>query len=202
MATLLLVRHSKTEGEENRYYGHIDVSLSQEGAEQAEMLRDRLTSQNLNVVYSSDLKRALDTADIIAGAHKLKVMPCSDLRELDFGELAGMTFNEIQERYHGAIKLLSGEDLDMSAPGGESLRQMSIRIKRFVAGVEKQPRERTVLVVAHDGSLKVLLCTLLGIGLEHWWQFRLQPASLTVVETYAEGSVLCRLNDTSHLGGV
>lgn len=202
MAKLLLVRHGKTEGEENRYYGHIDIGLSQEGAEQAEMLRDRLALQNLNVAYSSDLKRAFDTADIIVGAHKLEVMPRSDLRELDFGELAGMTFNEIQERYHAAAKLLSGQNPNMRAPGGESLKQMGIRIKRFVAEVEKQPRKRTVLVVAHDGSLKVLLCTLLGTGLQHWWQFRLQPASLTVVETYPEGSVLCLLNDTSHLGGI
>ena len=56
-----------------------------------------------------------------------------------------------------------------------------------------------MLVVAHGGSLKVLLCILLGISLKHWWQFRLEPASLTVVETYSKGSVLCLLNDTSHL---
>jgi len=199
MARLLLVRHGKTEGEGSRYYGHIDIGLSQEGVKQVEILRGRLAAENLNTVYSSDLKRAFDTAEIIAAAHKLKVIPCSDLRELDFGELADMTFEEMKERYHGATKFLSGQDLDMSAPGGESLRQMSVRIKRFVAEVQKQPAERTLLVVAHGGSLKVLLCILLGIGLKHWWQFRIEPASLTVVETYSKGSVLCLLNDTSHL---
>jgi alpha-ribazole phosphatase len=202
MARLLLVRHGKIEGEENRYYGHIDIGLSEEGVKQAEMLRDRLASENLKATYSSDLKRAFDTAEIIAAAHKLKVTPCSDLREFDFGELAGMTFEEIEKRYEGAVELLSGQDPNMSAPGGESLRQMSARIKRFVAQVEKLPPERTVLVVAHDGSLKVLLCILLGMSSEHWWQFRLDPASLTVAETYPEGAVLCLLNDTSHLGGV
>ena len=199
MARLLLVRHGKTRGEGSRYYGHIDIGLSQEGVKQVEILRGRLAAENLNTVYSSDLKRAFDTAEIIAATHKLKVIPCSDLRELDFGELADMTFEEMKERYHGATKFLSGQHLDMSAPGGESLRQMSVRIKRFVAEVQKQPPERTLLVVAHGGSLKVLLCILLGISLKHWWQFRLEPASLTVVETYSKGSVLCLLNDTSHL---
>ncbi len=199
MARLLLVRHGKTEGEENRYYGHIDIGLSQEGVKQAEMLQDRLASENIDIIYSSDLKRASNTAKITAAAHKLKVIPCSDLRELDFGKLAGMTFEEIKEHYHGVIRLLSGQDPDMSAPGGESLRQMSVRIKRFIAEVQKQPLERMLLVMAHGGSLKVLLCLLLGISLEHWWQFHLDPASLTVVETYSEGSVLCLLNDTSHL---
>lgn len=199
MARLLLVRHGKIEGEASRYYGHIDISLSQEGVKQVEKLRNRLASQNLNVVYSSDLKRAFDTAEIIAAAHKLTVTPCSDLRELDFGKLAGMTFDEMKERYHGAVRLLSGQEPDISAPDGESLRQMSVRIQRFVAEVQKQPPERTLLAVAHGGSLKVLLCLLLGISLEHWRQFRLDYASLTVVETYPEGSMLCLLNDTSHL---
>ena len=199
MARLLLVRHGKIEGEASRYYGHIDIGLSQEGVKQVEMLRDRLASQNLNVVYSSDLKRAFDTAEIIAAAHKLTVIPRSDLRELDFGKFAGMTFDEMKKHYRRAVRLLSGQEPDISAPGGESLRQMSNRIQRFVAEVQKQPPERRLLVVAHGGSLKVLLCLLLGISLEHWRQFRLDYASLTVVETYPEGAVLCLLNDTSHL---
>ena len=199
MARLLLVRHGKTEGESDRYYGQIDIGLSEEGVKQTEMLRDRLAIQNLSIIYSSDLKRAVDTAEIIAAAHKLKVIPCSDLRELDFGKLAGMTFEEMKECYQGAVSLLSGRDPNISAPGGESLRQMSVRIQRFVAEVQEQPPEQTLLVVAHGGSLKVLLCLLLGISLEHWWQFRLAPASLTVVETYPEGAVLCLLNDTPHL---
>ena len=66
MARLLLVRHGKTEGEASRYYGHIDIGLSQEGVKQVEILQGRLASENLNTVYSSDLKRAFDTAEIIA----------------------------------------------------------------------------------------------------------------------------------------
>jgi len=202
MARFFLVRHGKTEGEESRYYGHTDISLSREGVKQGETLRARLARENINAIYSSDLKRASDTAGIIAAAHKLRVIPRPGLRELDFGELTGMTFEEMKEHYHGALGLLSGQDLDLSAPGGESLRQMSVRLKRFAAEVRKQPPERTLLVVAHGGSLKVLLCILLGISPGHWWQFRLEPASLTVVETYPEGAVLCLLNDTSHLEGV
>jgi len=199
VARLLLVRHGKTEGEAGRYYGHIDIGLSQEGVKQAEMLRERLASENFNFIYSSDLKRALATAEIIATAHKLKVIPRSNLRELDFGELASMTFEEMKEHYLGAVGLLSGQDLDISAPNGESLRQMSARIRRFVAEVKKQPPQQRALVVAHAGSLKVLLCLLLGISPEYWWQFCLNPASLTIVETYSEGSVLCLLNETAHL---
>jgi len=202
MTRFFLVRHGKTEGEESRYYGHTDISLSQEGVKQGEALRARLARENINVIYSSDLRRASDTAGIIAAAHNLQVIPRPGLRELDFGELASMTFEEMKEHYHGALRLLSGQDPGMSAPGGESLRQMSVRLKRFTAEVRKQPTERTLLVVAHGGSLRVLLCILFGISLNHWWQFQLEPASLTIVKTYPEGAVLCLLNDTSHLEGV
>lgn len=200
MARLLLVRHGKTEGEENRYYGHIDIGLSPKGVRQAEALRDRLASEDIAAVYSSDLKRALDTAEVIASAHKLPVIPCSDLRELDFGELAAMTFEEIKERYQGAVELLSGQDPDMSAPGGESLSEMSARIHRFIAQLEKHPPGETVLIVAHDGSLRVLLSLLLGVSLQRSWQFRLDPASLSIAGTYSQGTVLLLLNDSSHLG--
>lgn len=199
MTKLLLVRHGKTDGEANRYYGHADISLSQEGTKQAAALRERLTSENINLIYSSDLKRAFGTAEIIAAAHKLEVLPRPDLRELDFGELGGMTFEEMKECYPGAVRFLNGQDTNVSAPDGESLRQMSTRIKRFVAEVRQQPPERILLIVAHGGSLKVLLCLLLRISLKHWWQFRLEPASLSVVKTDPEGSALHLLNDTSHL---
>ncbi len=199
MARLHLVRQGKTEGDAGSYYGHIDICMSQQGVKQAEMLRERLASENFNYIYSSDLKRALATAEIIATAHKLKVIPRSNLRELDFGELASMTFEEMKEHYLGAVGLLSGQDLDISAPNGESLRQMSTRIRRFVTEVKKQPPKQMSLVVAHGGSLKVLLCLLLRISLKHWWQFRLDPASLSVVKTDSEGSALHLLNDTSHV---
>ena len=87
MARLLLVRHGKTEGEVSRYYGHINIWLSREGIKQAELLRERLASESLDAIYSSDLERAISTAEIIAVAHKLKVIPCPHLRELDFGKL-------------------------------------------------------------------------------------------------------------------
>ncbi len=202
MARFFLVRHGKTEGEGSRYYGHTDISLSREGIKQGEALRDRLARENINAIYSSDLRRASDTAGIIAAAHNLQVIPRPGLRELDFGELDGMAFAEMEEYYHETARLLSGQDPGMSAPGGESLRQMSVRLKRFVAEARKQPPERTLLIVAHSGSLRVLLCILLGISPRHWWQFQLEPASLTIVETYPEGAVLCLLNDTSHLEGV
>jgi len=199
MSRLLLVRHGKVKEGAPRYYGHSQVELSPEGIIQAEMVRDRLARERIDAIYSSDLKRARLTAEIIASAHLAEVVPCPELREIDFGEVEGMTFEEV-ERYHPeAAGLWSGGDLDAGAPRGENLRQLTSRVRRFMGRLQRHSREETILIVAHSGPLRVLLCTLLGIELERLWQIRLDPASVSLVETYPEGAIICLLNDTSHL---
>ena len=196
MAKLILVRHGETEwNKTGRYQGRSDVELSAIGLWQAERLRDRLAGQRIDAVYSSDLKRALHTAQIITSQHNLAVMPCKELREIDFGELEGMTYDEIQLHYPN----WSGISSDVSIPGGESLSQLAFRIELFVPRLAEHSGDKTVLVVAHGGALRVLVCILLGIGIEHWLQIRLDCASLTIMEGYPDRVVLSLLNDACHL---
>lgn len=198
MMRLLLVRHGETEwNREGRYQGHTDVELSTTGLWQAERLCDRLAEQRIDAVYSSDLKRALQTAQIITSKHNLAVIPCKELREIDFGELEGMTFDEIQRHYPD----WGGMSSDVSLPRGENLSQLTARIELFVSRLVEHSGDRIVLVVAHGGSLQVLVCILLGIGIEHWRQICLDSASLSAVESYREQAVLSLLNDTCHLEG-
>jgi len=193
---LILVRHGETEwNRTRRYQGHTDVELSATGLWQAERLRNRLAVQKIDIVYSSDLKRALNTAQIITSKHNLAVIPCKELREIDFGELEGMTFDEIQRYYPD----WDGVDSNESIPNGESLSQFASRIELYIARLVEQTDDKTVLVVAHGGSLQVLVCILLGINTKHWWQIRLYSASLTIVEGYPDAVVLSLLNDTCHL---
>lgn len=196
MVKLLLVRHGETEwNKTGRYQGHSDVELSAIGLWQAERLRDRLAGQRIDAVYSSDLKRASHTAQIITSQHNLAVMPGKELREINFGELEGMTYDEIQLHYPN----WSGISSDVSIPGGESLSQLAFRIELFVPRLTEHSGDKTVLVVAHGGALRVLVCILLGIGIEHWRQIRLDGASLTIMEGYPDRVVLSLLNDTCHL---
>ncbi len=199
MARLLLVRHGKTSDEVGRYYGHTDIGLSDEGIRQAKKLRDRLASEEIKAIYSSDLKRASLTAEFIASPHRLPVIRCPELRELHFGRLEGMSFDEIQRCYPEAAQLWSTPDPGIAAPGGETLEELTVRVKRFTTRLQEHSGEESILVVAHGGSLWVLLCDLLGMRLGWRWQVRLDLASLSIVETYPEGAVLCLLNDTSHL---
>ena len=202
MSRLLLVRHGETElNSAERYWGQSDVKLSPLGFRQAERLHDRLATEKIDAVYSSDLQRALATAKIIASGHRLNVTICAELREINFGELEGLNFEEISQRFpEFTAKWRVQRDTDIEFPGGESLAQLHSRVGNFVGRLQKGKAEETVLVVAHAGVLRSLICQLMEMELRYIYRIRLDLASLSIVETYPEGAIVSLLNDTSHLG--
>jgi len=199
LTRLLLARHGQTERHQSdRFLGATDVPLSAIGLRQAECLRQRLADEKIDAACASPLSRARTTAEIVAAPHGLKVNLRDGLRECDFGVAEGLTFPEI-EKQHPA---LAQELLDWRAvtfPGGESLADLDRRLTPFVKELDKYGEDETVLVVAHGGPLRLLICRLLGLGRDKWLAFRLDLASLSIVETYDRGAILTLLNDTSHL---
>jgi alpha-ribazole phosphatase len=185
-----------------RYWGHTDVELSALGIKQAERLRDLLLTEKIDTIYSSDLKRALTTAEIIASERNTEVITCPEIREVCFGELEGLTFDEVDQRYPEVTKSWIEGDLELTYPGGESLAAFIQRTNAFATRLRTLPPEQTILIVAHSGSLRMLICHLLGIGPQHWHQLQLDFASLSMVETHSQGAILKSLNNTSHLGGI
>lgn len=200
MTRLLLVRHGDTElNSAERYWGQTDVKLSAAGLRQAEKLRDRLATQRIDAIYASDLSRASVTAEIIASKHQSDITTCAELREIDFGELEGLTFDEISQLYPELIKLWVSWSFHLKFPGGESVDELNNRVNKFPSRLKKHTAEETALIVAHAGPLRLLVCHLLGIEPQHWRQFRLALGSLTILETHPQGAILNLLNDISHL---
>lgn len=199
MPRLLLVRHGATEDNVlRRFLGQRDVPLSRLGREQVERLRLRLTGERIDAAYTSDLSRARDTAMPVCAGRAEALVACPELREMDFGDCDGLTFDEIVERYPRLARSVGGGKR-IEFPGGETLQQLNDRVGLFLARLGQHGAGESVLVVSHGGPLRVALCRLLGIGLGHWWQFRLDTASLTVVGMYPAGAVVTLMNDTSHL---
>lgn len=200
MSRLLLVRHGDTElNSAERYWGRNDVKLSATGFRQAEKLCHRLASEKIDAVYSSDLKRASVTAETIASGRQLNVITCAELREVNFGDIEGLTFDEVSRFYPEVTKLWAERNPKLKYPGGESLVEFNNRVSKFLSRLEKHTPEETILIVAHFGVLRILICHLLGIGLRHWWQIRLKLASLSILETHPQGAILTLLSDVSHL---
>lgn len=200
MTRLLLVRHGNTTGNSaERFWGQTDVELSDEGIAQSERLRDRLAAEKISATYSSRLRRARATAEIIATPHRLPVTVCEELLEINFGQAEGLTFREIGQRFPEVVKAWPNRDLSFSYPGGETIGELNSRVTGFLSRLDKHAPEETVLIVAHAGVLRLLICHLLKLEPWRWRQLRTDLASLSIVETFPEMAILTLLNDVSHL---
>ena len=198
---LLLVRHGDTEsGSTLRYWGQTDIGLSAAGLRQAERLRRRLAAEKIDAIYTSNLRRASVTAEVIAAGHQLDIVGCAELNEVDFGRIEGLTFDEIGRLYPEVIESWVSWSLKLKFPDGESFDQFNNRVKKFLSRLEKHAPGETILIVGHAGPMRLLVCHLLDLELRHWGQFRLDLASLSIVETYPQQAILSLLNDISHLG--
>lgn len=199
MAKLYLVRHGETEwNKENLFQGQSDIDLNETGIKQAEKLRDHLNGNKIDAIYCSDLKRALTTANIIASRHNITVIPCSELREMSFGELEGKDIAECLSNPRTS-RWWDSHDPTCPPPGGESVGQLIERVSEFVKRIDLYS-DKTYIIVSHGGTVRALICALLGIDYKFWWQFRCSHTSVSMVDASEKrGIVLASLNDTSHL---
>ncbi len=146
MTTILLARHGETDwNREGRYQGWADPSLNESGRAQARTLAAQLRDEPIDAVYSSDLRRARETALIVAAPHGVPVVADPGLREIDVGSWSGLTHAQIQERFPHA------ENHD-----GETREQHLARVFETVERIARlHPRGR-ILIVSHGGSLRAL----------------------------------------------
>lgn len=146
MTTILLARHGETDWNlEGRFQGHADPPLNETGRAQARELAERLRGIEVDVVYSSDLRRALETAEIVAARKELRVTVDPGLREIDVGSWSGLTRAQIEERFR------PGEHHD-----GETREEHLARILEAVERIARAHPGERVLIVSHGGSLRAL----------------------------------------------
>lgn len=202
MLHLMLVRHGESEWNvQRRYQGQTDVPLSPLGKQQAKKIAERLAGEKIDAVYASDLGRAWETASAIAETCDLKVTPEPRLRELKFGVLEGLTFDEARERYPDMIAAWL-DDFNRPPDGAETIDLFNTRCVSLLDDLKRKHDEQVVLLVAHGGSLSEILRVVLGLSREKRWYLEMGNASLTEVLVAEKYVALKRLNDTCHLSSL
>jgi ribonuclease H / adenosylcobalamin/alpha-ribazole phosphatase len=199
---LILVRHGETAlTAQRRYSGRGDVGLSARGQAQASAVAERLAglAGSVAVVVSSPLARGVRTAEPIASALQATLVVEPDLVECDFGEWEGLTFTEVRERWPEQLDAWLGSS-SMSPPGGESIEEVTARVRKVVTALLSEHAGRTVVVVSHVTPLKVVLRDALAAGEALLHRLYLDPAGISIVDTWPDGGVAVRtVNDTAHL---
>jgi alpha-ribazole phosphatase len=194
---LLLIRHGQTNWNlEQRFQGQSDIPLNETGRKQADALADRLSAEHFDFVYSSDLQRATETANIIC---RSGFQPDPRLREVHFGDWEGLTYDEIKLKYPTTLFAWESDIYKNAPPNGETLEQLVVRIQSVLDELCAKHQDHTVLIVAHGGVLQTMICLALKLLPTMYWQFHLSTASLSEVAFYPAGAILNSLNDTSHL---
>jgi broad specificity phosphatase PhoE len=146
MTTILLARHGETDwNKEGRWQGWADPPLNDTGRAQARALAEQLRETPFDAVYSSDLKRAHETALILAEPHGVPVVVDRDLREIDIGSWSGLTHTEIRERFP-----------DGRRPDGETREQHAERILAAVQRIARDHLGERILVVSHGGTIRAV----------------------------------------------
>ena len=203
MGTLLIVRHGETMwNAEGRLQGHTDIGLSDTGVEQARLLGERLASVQIDVAYSSDMKRTSETAKLALAGRDIVLNQTPRLREYNKGAYEGLTLTEIQAQFPDDYPNYLEKDLDYAPEGGETTRGVSSRMADIFGEIKAKHLGETVLVVGHSGSLRAGMVSLLRMPLEGNWSFVFGYCSLTMVDTFADNAVLRLFNDQSHLNGM
>jgi len=200
---LILVRHGETLwNRENRVLGHTEIELTERGRKQAERLALALKEEKVTAIYSSPLRRARETANEIARFHRLAVVPDDAFKELDAGELDGLTFGEVMERYGDFLKQWMEDVPSLKMPGGESMAQLQERTWGAVEGIVNHHRDGVVILVSHSFVIMSIISRALGMSLSHFRRLRLSVASISILNFGQRGISLLQLNDTCHLEGL
>lgn len=201
MVKVILVRHGETEWNRLRRIqgGNSDTQLNQRGRKQAESLALRLKQEEIQAVYSSPLQRAQDTARAIAGYHQLPVGVEPSLKEIEVGELEGVSIAEVGKHLSQLlIRHSQGEELPR-IPGGESLTEVQQRVWGTIQRLVSRHGDGVLVVVSHYFSILTAVCSVLNLPLSQIDRLRLNSASISILTFDEQATRLTLFNDTCHL---
>jgi ribonuclease H / adenosylcobalamin/alpha-ribazole phosphatase len=198
----VLLRHGQTPmSVQRRYVGRSDVPLTDLGVRQAVAAAKRLASAGLDVIVTSPLRRAVQTAEEVAAATGAPVVADEGFRETDFGAWEGLTFAEVRERWPAEMTAWLA-DPAVAPPGGESFTEVSERVTAALDRVLAARDRRAVLIVSHVTPIKMLVAKTLLAPPAALFRMHLDVAALSEIDWYADGTAVLRsFNDTGHLAG-
>lgn len=178
------VRHGETEwNRTKRYQGYSDIPLNETGRRQAQETAALLAKEPLTAVYASDLSRAVETAEAIAQPHELQVQQNSALRELHFGLWEGLQYEQIMEKWANELSLMYEHPERGCASEGEGFSELAQRAWPALQAIrEAHQEEDAIAVVAHGGTIRVLLCLLQGKSLQELWNVAIEHGQATRID--------------------
>jgi alpha-ribazole phosphatase/probable phosphoglycerate mutase len=196
---IYLIRHGETtNADEVCFNGHFDVDLSDQGKNQSRRIADALKNLPIKAIYSSDLKRTQIGAQYVADEHKLKHIPCKELREIAFGNWEGLSISEVNRNYPGKLKERLKNIEQFRVEGGESFFQLRDRvIPKFEEIISRHPCD-SIVILCHGGVIRTILAHILEISVKNLFRINQPYSSVNIIQFYEEGDPVVELMGGSY----
>ncbi len=196
-----LIRHGQTLwNQEGRYQGDKDIGLTSLGIRQAKLASRYLSKVNFSNIYSSPLKRAVDTANIIRRSRNLEVIIRENLKEINFGKWEGMKFDKINEKYHSGYQDWLKDPYNNSPTEGESFKTVQERaIAEINNMINENEDKSSVAVITHGGIILSLLVYWLQIPVPRWRSIVQRQGAINIAVIDKGFPYISAINYTGHL---
>lgn len=200
MNTYYLVRHGQTVWNTlGQTQGHGNSPLTELGIQQAKDLAEALKEYPIDIIYCSDLGRAVETAEIIGKELNIEIHPTESLREMGFGVWEGMPLREIEKIYPESFKMWRNEPEKVQIEGGETLDMIKQRQDKLIEELNEKYKNKHILLVSHSVTVRVMLLSFLESHARNIYRIKQDNTALNIVEYRNYGPVIMKMNDTRHL---
>ena len=200
MTRVYLIRHGETEWNKSGILqGNSNVLLSPEGIHQARLLAEHTPFHSVDAIYSSDLSRAVKTAEILADKFKLPVIKVPALREINFGEWEGKFLRELRSENHDSFEKFFTKPDKVHPPGGETFLECQARIVTALDDIVDTHDGQNIVVVSHGAAIRLILCAALTIPIRKMWAISQSNSAVNILCIDGGNAVVELVNSTAHL---
>jgi probable phosphoglycerate mutase len=199
--TFYIVRHGQTDWNVlGKTQGHGNSNLTEKGKTQAKDLANSLKKYPISKIYTSDLGRAVETANIIGETLGINITKTDLLREMGFGVWEGLLESEIKNNHSELFKIWRNEPHLAKIPNGETLEIIQNRTNELISELNERYENEHILLVTHSITVRVMMLSFLNSGLENIYRIKQDNTALNIVEHRTYGPAVTKMNDTSHCG--
>lgn len=199
---LILVRHGETSwNRDGRFQGQGPIGLNDLGYKQAQRVAKVISRMRATALYSSPLPRALMTAEEISRELSIPVVPLEGMKEIDLGNLEGITGKVMQAQYAQLYAEWKDDPTSVTFPGGESLQQLQERAWDALKHLEGTHSDNVAVVVSHGFAICTILCRLLGLPLSQFHTLSVDLGSISIIQANSGTHQVVTINDKCHLDG-
>lgn len=195
ISKIYLVRHSESAlNSDGVYYGRTDCELTKKGLEQNQSLKDNFFDIEFDAIFTSPLKRAYNTANEIAKSKKCSIILDSRIIEMDFGDWEGRHYSDIMQNEPKNWELWCNDWKNAKPYNGESFLDLYNRVYDFLSEIRKIYSNKTILIVSHQGCLRVIASILLGLNENGYWSFSFEHGKYSLFEIDNDCSIVRYIN--------